>query len=142
MDSKKSEHFTKKIDNVPNLGQCEDGLGCKALAVIFYAPFRKELNLWSTEIKKDLGFVLTKIQKGQFVGYPDTKAMKVLAAGCFEIRLKGDDGIYRVFYILKNNLGILVFHGFKKKTQKTPANEIKIGKNRLKALLQEFRDEE
>lgn len=72
----------------------------------------------------------------------DGLGCKALAAGCFEIRLKGDDGIYRVFYILKNNLGILVFHGFKKKTQKTPANEIKTGKNRLKALLQEFRDEE
>lgn len=124
------------------MGHIERESGGKVLAVIFYVPFRKELSLWPTQIKKDLGFVLTKIQKGQFVGYPDTKAIKVLLAGCFEIRLKGDDGIYRVFYILKNNLGILVFHGFKKKTQKTPANEIKTGKNRLKALLQEFRDEE
>lgn len=141
MGSKKHEHFTKKVDTVPDLGHCQDDLGSKALAVIFYAPFRKELSLWPIQIKKDLGFVLTKIQKGQFVGYPDTKAIKVLTPGCFEIRLKGDDGIYRVFYILKSNLGILVFHGFKKKTQKTPSNEIATGRNRLKALLQEFRDE-
>jgi phage-related protein len=50
--------------------------------------------------------------------------MKSVANGCFEIRLKGADGIYRAFYILKMELGILVFNGFKKKTQKIPVKEI------------------
>lgn len=59
-----------------------------------------------------------------------------------EIRLKGADGIYRAFYILKTELGILVFHGFKKKTQKTPVKEIDTGKTRLSALLKELGNEE
>ena len=50
--------------------------------------------------------------------------MKSVAIGCFEIRLKGGDGIYRVFYVLKTEVGILVFHSFKKKTQKTPIKEL------------------
>jgi phage-related protein len=56
--------------------------------------------------------------------------------------LKGVDGIYRAFYILKTELGILVFHGFKKKTQKTPVKEIDTGKTRLSALLKELGNEE
>ena len=64
--------------------------------------------------------------------------MKSVASGCSEIRLKGSDGIYRAFYILKNEHGILIFHSFKKKTQKTPLKEIETGKIRLAALLKEL----
>jgi phage-related protein len=67
--------------------------------------------------------------------------MKSVATGCFEIRLKGADGIYRVFYILKTEVGILVFHSFIKKTQKTPTKEIETGKIRLSALLKELGNE-
>ena len=113
----------------------------KWLSVVFYEPARKEIISWPAEIKKDLGSILTKLQKGESVGAPDSKAMKTVATGCFEIRLKGPDGIYRAFYILKTELGILVFHGFKKKTQKTPIKEIEVGKVRLSALLKELGNE-
>lgn len=111
------------------------------LSVIFYGPARKEILSWPIEIKKDLGSILTKLQKGENVGEPDTKAMKSVAAGCFEIRLKGIDGIFRVFYILKTEVGILVFHSFKKKTQKTPIKEIETGKIRLSELIKELGNE-
>lgn len=65
--------------------------------------------------------------------------MKTVSPGCFEIRLKGSDGIYRAFYIKKTDVGILVFHSFKKKTQKTPAKEIDTAKARLLSLLEELR---
>ncbi|MBC7428052.1 MAG: type II toxin-antitoxin system RelE/ParE family toxin [Bacteriovorax sp.] len=39
------------------------------------------------------------------------------------------------------DVGILVFHSFKKKTQKTPAKEIETAKTRLMALLEELRNE-
>ena len=136
------EQLTSPIDNVPF--KVHNGLVKKEewLSVVFYEPARKEILSWPTEIKKDLGSILTKLQKGESVGEPDTKLMKSVAAGCFEIRLKGADGIYRAFYILKTELGILVFHGFKKKTQKTPVKEIDTGKTRLSALLKELGNEE
>ena len=113
----------------------------KWLSVIFYEPARKEIITWPDEIKKDLGSILTKLQKGEIVGEPDTKLMKTVSPGCFEIRLKGSDGIFRAFYIKKTDVGILVFHSFKKKTQKTPAKEIDTAKTRLMALLEELRNE-
>jgi phage-related protein len=113
----------------------------KWLAVIMSDQARKEIQSWSEEIKKDLGSILTKLQKGDPVGYPDTEPMKAVASGCFEIRLKGADGIYRAFYILKTDTGILVFHSFKKKTQKTSKVDIETGKTRLKNLLRELENE-
>lgn len=93
------------------------------------------------EVKKDLGSILTKLQKGEAVGYPDTEPMRTVAAGVFEIRLKDASGIFRVFYLIKTEYGIVVFHSFKKKSQKTPHHEIETAKLRLNAYLKELTNE-
>ncbi len=99
---------------------------------------RKEIRRWPIEVKKDLGAILTKLQQGEAVGYPDTEPMKTVAAGVFEIRLKDASGIYRAFYLIKTELGILVFHSFKKKSQKTPQHELETARLRLNAYLKEL----
>lgn len=114
----------------------------KWLAVIMSEPAKKEIHSWPEEIRKDLGSILTKLQKGDPVGPPDTEPMRTVATGCFEIRLKGADGIYRAFYVFKTDTGILVFHSFKKKTQKTTKVDIETGRTRLKNLLKELANEE
>lgn len=108
--------------------------------------FRVEMSTWATaevrswprEVKKDFSTILTKLQKHETVGYPDTKYMGIIGPGVFEIRLLGRDGIYRAFYVLKSEIGVLVFHAFKKKSQKTPKQEIETGKQRLKYFLETF----
>lgn len=111
------------------------------LSVLIYDPARKEIVSWPLSIKKDLGAILTKLQKRDLVGYPDIDQMKSVAQGCAEIRLKGNDGIYRAFYVIETGYGILVFHGFKKKTRKTPQHEIETGRKRLQAFLKELKNE-
>ena len=93
------------------------------------------------EIKKDLGSILSLLQMGESVGMPDVKPMPSVAKGVSEIRIKDQSGIYRAFFIIETDLGVLVFHGFKKKTQQTPQNEIDTGKKRLKVFLEELKDE-
>jgi hypothetical protein len=44
--------------------------------VIIYEPARKEILSWPMAIKKDLGSILTKLQKGSPVGAPDTKLIE------------------------------------------------------------------
>jgi phage-related protein len=61
--------------------------------------------------------------------------MPAVAPGVSELRVKGEDGIFRVFYFTATNKGILVFHAFAKKTQRTPPLEIELAKKRLKELL-------
>ena len=61
--------------------------------------------------------------------------MPTIASGVSELRVKGDDGIYRVFYFTATVKGVLVFHAFAKKTQRTPPLEIELAKKRLKELL-------
>ena len=68
---------------------------------------------------------------------PHSAPMKIIAQGVFELRVRGDDGIYRSFCYTKHVKGILLFHAFKKKTQKTPLDEISISKKRLNELLED-----
>jgi phage-related protein len=109
--------------------------------VYFYDPARKEIREWPMEIKKDLGSILSLLQMGESVGMPDVKPMPSIAKGASEIRIKDQSGIYRVFFVIETDIGVLVFHGFKKKTQQTPQNEIDTGKKRLKVFLEELKDE-
>ena len=74
--------------------------------------------------------------------YPDTEPIKTVATGVFEIRVKDASGIYRAFYLIKTEIGILVFHSFKKKSQKTPQHEIDTARLRLNAYLKEFENED
>lgn len=111
------------------------------LEVFISDQARKEIRRWPLEVKKDLGTILTKLQKSEIVGYPDTEPMKTVAAGVFEIRVKDASGIYRAFYLIKTEVGILVFHSFKKKSQKTPQHEIDTARLRLNAYLKEFDNE-
>jgi len=55
---------------------------------------------------------------------------KLTGTSLWELRVLGEDSI-RVFYIAVENSQFLMLHGFKKKSQKTPKNEIKVALNRL-----------
>lgn len=110
--------------------------------VYIYDPARKEIRDWPIEIKKDLGSILTRLQLGESVGMPDVRHMPSIAKGASEIRIKDSTGIYRAFFMIETDIGILVFHGFKKKTQATPQIEIETGRRRLKSFLEELKNEE
>lgn len=101
----------------------------------------REIILWPASVKKDLGSILTKLQKGAAVGRPDVDQMKSVAPGCAEVRLKDAEGIFRAFYVIETKYGVLVFHGFKKKSRKTPQREIETGRKRLRAFLKELESE-
>jgi len=71
------------------------------------------------------------IEFGSNLGMPHTRAM---SNGLFELRLKGEEGIARVFYCTLPGKRIVISHGFVKKTQKTPNKELRIAEHRLKEI--------
>lgn len=68
---------------------------------------------------------------GANLGEPHTKA---LGDGLFELRLKGVEGIARVFYCTLVGQQIVILHGFIKKSQKIPAGELRLARSRLKEV--------
>lgn len=59
---------------------------------------------------------------------------KALGNGLFELRLKGKEGIGRIFYCGLINKQIVMLHGFIKKTQKTPQKHLDIAIKRMKEV--------
>jgi phage-related protein len=55
---------------------------------------------------------------------------KIGGTPLWELRILGGDSL-RIFYVVVLSKSFLLLHGFLKKTNKTPANEIKIAINRL-----------
>ena len=57
-------------------------------------------------------------------------AKKLAGTDIWEIRILGGDSI-RIFYVAIERQTFLLLHGFKKKTFKTPARELKVASERL-----------
>ena len=77
--------------------------------------------------------VLTRrmVALGPNLGEPHTKAF---GKGLFELRLKGAEGIARVFFCTLIGRRIVMLHSFVKKSNKTPQRELEIAESRLKEI--------
>lgn len=71
------------------------------------------------------------VEVGANLGEPHTEAM---GDGLFELRLKGAEGIARVFYCALMGRRIVMLHGFVKKTSKTPLRALRIAQTRMKEI--------
>ena len=80
--------------------------------------------------------VLTRrmIALGPNLGEPHTKAF---GEGLFELRLKGAEGIARVFYCTLVGRRIVMLHGFVKKSAKTPLRDRILAEARMKEVKHE-----
>lgn len=71
---------------------------------------------------------------GPHLGEPHTKSM---GDGLFEMRLKGAEGIARVFYCTLIGRRIYMLHSFVKKTNRTPLRELAVAVSRMKEVKHE-----
>jgi phage-related protein len=74
------------------------------------------------------------LEFGANLGMPHTKS---LSNGLFELRVKGKEGIARVFYCVKVEERILMLHAIIKKSQKAPPKELEKARGRLKEVKNE-----
>ena len=105
--------------------------------VLWHPKARTEIKSFPDEVKRELGYLIFRLQKGESFGLPSSRPMPDVGAGVSELRVRGADGIYRAFYYLKVGDQVLILHAFKKKTQSTPSQDIKLGARRLKELIDE-----
>ena len=77
--------------------------------------------------------VLTRrmVVLGPNLGAPHTKAF---GEGLFELRLKGAEGIARVFFCTLVGKRIVILHSFIKKSDKTPPREREIAEARMREV--------
>ena len=88
-------------------------------------------DLPETLIARYLTLTKRMSEYGPNLGLPHTQAM---GEGLFELRLKGAEGIARVFYCTLIGQRIVMLHSFIKKTQKTPIRELHVAQLRMKEI--------
>jgi phage-related protein len=91
-------------------------------------------------VQGDLGYALERVQRGQTP--PDSKPMRTVGPGVYELREQDERAWYRVFYLKKIEDVIYVLHCFEKRTAQTEQKDIQIAKERLKRLREQQRAKE
>lgn len=76
-----------------------------------------------------------RLGDGEQFSMPLSRSMASIGKGIKELRLKDKSGAYRVIYYFKTSSGQVYFlHAFKKKTQRTPDNNLKLAAKRLRSI--------
>lgn len=104
-----------------------------AYTIAFYDPRVQDeiLALPASLQARYIALARRMVASGPNLGEPHTKAF---GGGLFELRLKGAEGIARVFYCTQVGQRIVMLHSFVKKTQKTPLRERRIAEIRMEEI--------
>jgi phage-related protein len=106
------------------------------LKVVFYKtdsgeePVRKWLQDLEREDKKAVGEEIKTVQFGWPIGMP---VVRKLEKDLWEVRVTLACRIARILFTINEDTMVLL-HGFIKKSKKTPANDLKLAKQRLKSF--------
>jgi phage-related protein len=103
----------------------------------FHARTLEFIRAQAVSIRRQVGEALRDLQKGISLGMPLSRPMTIIAPGVHELRIRGEGETVRVFYYVHRADTIIVFHGFQKKSQKTPFHEINLARQRLQEVFNE-----
>ena len=92
----------------------------------------RDLRAFPARARVDAGTDLRLVQQGAEPW--DWKPMPDVGAGVHEIRLRGADGAFRVFYVVAKGDAVYVLHAFQKKSQRTARSDIEKGQARYRLV--------
>jgi phage-related protein len=99
--------------------------------LIWLGSSRRDLRAFPALPRRLAGFELRRVQRG--LDPDDWKPMQTVGPGVREILIHVA-GAYRVFYVATRPEAVYVLHAFEKKTQKTSAHDLRIGRDRFRVL--------
>ncbi|MCC4589521.1 type II toxin-antitoxin system RelE/ParE family toxin [Xanthomonas campestris pv. cannae] len=98
----------------------------------FLGDSLRNLRDFPDDAKREAGYQLDRVQHG--LQPDDFKPMPTIGQGVEEIRIRDNNGAYRVIYTARLADAIYVLHAFQKKTQTTSKQDIDLAKQRFALL--------
>ena len=95
-----------------------------------------DLRAFPLAARRESGYQIDQVQQGR--DPDDWKPMNTVGRGVREIRIREDDGAFRVIYVAKFADAIYVLHCFQKTTQKTRAADLDLAAKRYRDLVKEI----
>jgi len=75
--------------------------------VLVHHRARSDIRSFPKSVRREIGELLLKLQLGVLLSMPESRARPSLHSGAYELRIKDSVGVFRVFYYLKSEAGIL-----------------------------------
>lgn len=72
---------------------------------------------------------------GLFLGMPHVRKLKK-SNDLWELRIKHSSSIFRIFFFTIKDVKLVLLHGFRKKTNRTPKQEINIALKRMQKYIE------
>lgn len=106
----------------------------KIRQIILFKTYFKEFYVAQSQMVRDkINYVLRLVETQKII---PKKFFRIIEGtnGIYEIRVESEGNIYRVFCCMDEGALVVLFHGFQKKSQKTPPKEIK----RAETIMKEY----
>ena len=94
---------------------------------------RDDVCSFPEDARRKAGFQLRAIQRGE--DPTDFKPMPTVGQGVRGIRIRTEDA-YRIFYVARFEEAVYVLHAFQKKTQKTTKQDLQVGQQRYREMME------
>jgi phage-related protein len=94
-------------------------------------PVRDWLRSLPREARRNIGEDIKTVQFGWPMGMP---LVRKLDSGLWEIRCRLPDGTARILFTTVAGGQMILLHGFIKKSQKTPSDDLELARRRLRMV--------
>jgi phage-related protein len=105
--------------------------------LLWLGSSRSDVRAFPEGARSVVGFQLRRVQEG--LDPNDWKSMPTVGPGVREIRVHVE-GEHRVFYVASFPEAVYVLHAFEKKTRRTPAQDLELGRKRFRDLVKMRRE--
>jgi len=86
---------------------------------------------FSRQGRLETGYLLRRLQRGDSLTLPHSRAMPVLGARCHELRIRDEEHSWRIFYRVDDD-AVVILGVYPKKTERTPKTMLDACQARLK----------
>ena len=98
----------------------------------FNRRVRDEIDDWPLGILADFARLIELLLEfGPSLRMPHSRSM---GKGLFELRQRGPEGLGRALYCYQTGQRVIILHGFVKKSERTPAGDLKIARRRMEEV--------
>lgn len=85
----------------------------------------------SQDARIEAGVLLRRLQRGESLSLPQSRAMSSIGSRCHELRIVDRDDAWRIIYRIDSD-AVVIVEVFSKKSQKTPSSVIERCRARLR----------
>src|ERR1041385_1105590 len=87
----------------------------------------------------EAGFLLRRLQDGEVLSMPSSRAMPTVGRNCHELRVDDGDVTWRILYHVASD-AVVILEVFQKKTRATPKHVVAVAQKRLRRYQQVVRE--